>query len=95
LYQCEKTISDSGDKLSESEKRNIEEATSNLKSAVESDDINRIKDGIEKLTQAFHEASGSLYQNQQAPQSNPSDSSSGGSEEEEDVVDAEFEEVNN
>ena len=105
IYQCEKTVKESGDKLSGEEKSAIEQSITNLKSASEKEDVAEMKDGIEKLTQAFHKASENLYKNtgpdqtqgqtQQEAQSSQSEEKKKSSKDKDDVVDAEFEEVDN
>lgn len=104
IYQCEKTVKESGDKLSEEEKTAIDEAIKTLKTAAESDDVEGMKTGIETLTQAFHKASENLYKNAagdqaegqgQPQQENPQQEEGAESKKkaDDDVVDAEFEEV--
>ena len=96
VYQCEKALQEAGDKIPGDEKRNIEAAIGELKSASEGDDADDIKAKIESLSQVFHAASANLYQNAGADSSGHN---GGGTEadqppkEDEDVVDAEFEEV--
>jgi molecular chaperone DnaK len=99
IYQCEKTLTDSGDKIAAEERATIETAINDLKSVVKGDDLKAIKSAIEKLTKLFHEASATIYsksQDQQS-QSTASQSRAGQNDEkvEENVVDAEFEEVKN
>ena len=102
VYQCEKTLSESGDKLSEEEKAEIEAAIGELKAAMEQNDPEAMKAGIEKLTQAFHKASETLYKSAEAAQAadeqggEASDSQADGDEQkkdDDDVVDADFEEI--
>jgi molecular chaperone DnaK len=103
VYQCEKTLSESGDKLSEEEKAEIEAAIGELKAAMEQDDPEAMKAGIEKLTQAFHKASETLYKSAESAQAadeqggETSDSQTDGDEQkkddDDDVVDADFEEI--
>ena len=101
IYQCEKTLSESGDKLSADERSEIESAVSDLKQKMEGDDLNAITAGIEHLTKQFHELSGKIYgahQNQgqsASSQTTGQDSQASQSGHDEDVVDAEYEEVNN
>ncbi len=106
IYQCEKTVKESGDKLSDKEKSEIEESIKTLKTASENENIADMKEGIEKLTQAFHKASENLYKNtggdptqgQSQPGQDDRQQSQEGEEkksskDKDDVVDAEFEEV--
>ncbi len=105
VYQCEKILSESGDKLSDEEKGAIEEAIAELKTALEGEDIEALKAGTEKLTQAFHKASETLYKaNEAQQQADPSQEGQGAPESDndasgkkkddgDDVVDADFEEI--
>ncbi|MCP4755260.1 MAG: molecular chaperone DnaK [Proteobacteria bacterium] len=99
VYQCEKTLGESGDKLSDDEKQKIEGAVGELKTAMEGDDPDSLKAGIENLTQAFHNASANLYKDtggQPTGEAQPDSESAGNSNSsDEDVVDAEYEEVAN
>jgi molecular chaperone DnaK len=98
VYQSEKVLSESGDKLSEEEKSNIQAAISELKSQMEGDNVDGLKSAIEKLTKVMNDASANLYKNnaqQQTTSSQEQAANTGAKPEDEDVVDAEFEEVNN
>ncbi len=61
VYQCEKLISEEGDKFSEDDKTAINEKTEALKEALKGDDINLIKTRQEELTAKFYEVSEKLY----------------------------------
>jgi molecular chaperone DnaK len=50
IYSVEKTLKESGDKVSEDEKNKINEDIKDLKEALEKDDVENIKSNIEKLT---------------------------------------------
>jgi molecular chaperone DnaK len=104
VYQCEKILKESGDKLNPDEKTQIEEAISELKKALEGNDIAVLKAGTEKLTKAFHKASETLYKaGEEQQQSDSAHKSGSGKEAKEssdksknnpdDVVDADFEEI--
>ena len=87
VHATEKSLVEYGDKVEEAEKTKITELVAAVKAAVESDD----KDLIEKTSQELMEASGQLAQaaagaaEGEAPEEAPAA--------DEDVVDAEFEEV--
>jgi molecular chaperone DnaK len=90
IHAAEKTLSELGDKASSEERLQIENAVSDLKSALEGDD----KEQIEAKTAALGEASSGLAQRlyeQQAAEG--SAEPSGDAPADDDVVDAEFEEV--
>ncbi|MCG8339210.1 MAG: molecular chaperone DnaK [Proteobacteria bacterium] len=98
VYQCEKSLSESGDKMSPEQRGAIEAAVNDVKKAMEGTDLNVLKSAIEKLTKLFHEASASMYGNtQQQDQAGAtqSDTTQQNKEKDENVVDAEFEEMSN
>ncbi len=61
VYQCEKLVSEEGDKFSEEEKTAINEKVDALKEALKGEDINLIKSRQEELTAKFYEISEKLY----------------------------------
>ena len=61
VYTTEKTISEMGDKLSEEEKKSIEEAKEALKEALKGDDIEAIKAKQEELQKQVYAVSEKLY----------------------------------
>ncbi|MBP5166333.1 MAG: molecular chaperone DnaK [Oscillospiraceae bacterium] len=62
VYQSEKTLSEVGDKLSESDKSNIRDAIDKVKTALNGTDTESIKKATEELTQAFYAVSEKIYQ---------------------------------
>ncbi len=97
IHSAEKNLKEFGDKVSEQEKNTIENDIKALKEAVASDDTDKIKSGLEALTQSSMKLGEAMYkaQQQDAPNPNePSENTAGGSDQNnEKVVDAEFEEV--
>jgi molecular chaperone DnaK len=89
IHAAEKTLSDLGDKATSEERMNIENAVSDLKSVLDQDD----KEAIEKKTAALAEASGTLAQKLYAEEQAESSGETPQAESGDDVVDAEFEEV--
>jgi molecular chaperone DnaK len=95
IHATEKSLSELGDKVEAAERAAIESAVSDLKEALKGDD----KDVIEKKTQALAEDSGKLaermYQQQgpEGAEGAPGAEAEGASAADDDVVDAEFEEV--
>ena len=69
VYQAEKTISELGDKVPESELTGVKAAIEKLKETLKGDDTTAIKADTEALTQAFYAVSEKLYQ--QNPQGAP------------------------
>ncbi|HEY5768609.1 MAG TPA: molecular chaperone DnaK [Terrimicrobium sp.] len=98
-YQCEKQLNDLGDKLDGATKTSVEEAISKVREALKGNDNDAVKSSFDALQAKFQEVSSELYKKaaapQPGPQPEPSQSSSGGEAEKKDsdVVDAEFEMV--
>ncbi len=63
IYQTEKSLKDLGDKVSEDEKKNIEEKIEELRTAIGSDHLDEIKAKTDTLTQDFYQISQKLYEN--------------------------------
>ena len=61
IYSVEKTLKESGDKISEEEKTEIDENIKDLKKALEGDNAENIKAGIEKLTASSHKMAEEIY----------------------------------
>jgi len=61
IYTVEKTLKESGDKISEDEKNKINEDIKDLKAALEEDDVEKIKSNIEKLTTSSHKLAEEIY----------------------------------
>ncbi|HEU4436298.1 MAG TPA: Hsp70 family protein, partial [candidate division Zixibacteria bacterium] len=99
-YQTEKMLKEQGDKISADVKKNVEEAAAEVREAVKSGDMGRIRSSYDKLTAAWHKASEELYK-QTARASQPGGtqegpggaSSSGSGESGKGPVDADFEVV--
>jgi molecular chaperone DnaK len=67
VYQMEKLLSENGDKLSEEDRKPVEEAIADLKGALEKEDAEAIKSGMERLEQASQKVATVLYQSTAAP----------------------------
>ena len=70
VYQAEKTLSEVGDKVPESEKAPVQAGLDKLKETLKGEDTDAIKAATEELTQLFYKMSEKLYQ-QAAPQGDP------------------------
>lgn len=102
-YQCEKQIKDLGDKLPGDKKSDIESAIAAVREALKGDDVDAIKSAHEKLESKFQEISADLYKQaasgsgagQPGPETAEAGASSTepGRKKDENVVDAEFEMV--
>ena len=62
VFQCEKTMADAGDKLTEEDKAPINSAVETLKESLKGEDFAKIKADTETLTQALYKVSEKLYQ---------------------------------
>jgi len=62
VFQCEKTLADAGDKLTEEDKAPINAAVETLKASLQGEDYAKIKADTEALTQALYKVSEKLYQ---------------------------------
>jgi len=97
IDQTEKTLKEHGDKVDDATKSGIESAAEALKQVKDGDDAEAIKQKIEELTQASHKLAEAMYQ--QAAQDGGQAQADPGAEagsasQDDDVVDADFEEVN-
>ncbi|MFQ6110127.1 MAG: Hsp70 family protein, partial [Candidatus Aminicenantales bacterium] len=100
IYSLEKLMRDNRDKIPEDEAKRVQQEIEKTKKAMESDDINQIKQAMESLSQASHKLTELMYQQaaqqqaqqQQAQQQTGGETSSQASSKdssEEDVIDAE------
>jgi molecular chaperone DnaK len=62
VFQCEKALTDFGDKVSADEKSNIESKAAALKSAIAADNFDEMKTLKEELQKAFYDLSAKVYQ---------------------------------
>ena len=72
VYQCEKLLQESGDKLSDDDKSKINAGVDALKESLKGEDMNLIKSRQDELTKVFYEISERLYQ-----QANPNGQAGG------------------
>jgi len=97
VHSAEKNLKEFGDKVSDQEKTAIENDIKSLKESLESDDIEKIKKGLEALTQSSMKLGEAMYKAQQQdnnqPEGDPGQPGSDSDKKNEKVVDAEFEEV--
>ncbi|MFH1191777.1 MAG: molecular chaperone DnaK [Candidatus Omnitrophota bacterium] len=61
IYSTEKSMKDYGDKVSQTERADIEAKSNDLKSAVKDKNIDRIKKGMEELTKVSHKLAEEIY----------------------------------
>ncbi|MBA2173543.1 molecular chaperone DnaK [Halobacillus locisalis] len=91
IFSTDKTIKDLGEQVSEEEKQKAESAKEELQTALEGEDLEVIKEKKEALQEQVQALSVKLYE--QAQQQAEAQQGEAG-ETEEDVVDADYEEVN-
>ncbi len=93
IYTVEKTLRDMGDRISEDEKRRIQEAIDRCRRVKDtSNDINEIKAATEELARASHKISEELYRRAGAQTGSQASSEA---KKEEDVIEAEVEDKDN
>lgn len=93
-YTTEKSLTEHGEKLDSATKREIEEALEELKKAVEGDDPEEIKKKSEALAQVSHKLAEMMYaQSQDDGAAGDADNDASADSASDDVVDAEFEDV--
>jgi molecular chaperone DnaK len=95
VYATEKAVKEYGDKVTDDEKKKINEAVEAAKKALEGEDADAIKKAQEELQKASHKLSEEIYKDAQAKAQ--ADQQAGGSQEaggekksDEDVVDADY-----
>ena len=97
IYSTENTLKEHRSKISEEEAKQIETAIEDTKKAVQQGDAAEINRAIENLTQASHKLAEAMYKSAGAPSeataSADGANGTGGEEKKEDVVDAEFVDV--
>jgi molecular chaperone DnaK len=89
-HQITKQLKEHGDKISEEEKKAIEDANAELVEANKTDDVDKINESIKKLTEASMKLGEAVYKQAQEEQAQPEQQ---GENTEENVVDADFKEV--
>lgn len=105
IYATEKSLKEFGDKVSQSERLDIEARLNDLKTAIKDKNIDRIKKGMEDLTRASHKLAEEVYKQAAAKQQQSQGAKAEGQEGEteepkpkeekkkgDDVIDAEFKE---
>jgi len=96
IYNTEKTFNEHREKLGDSERKQVEDALSAAKQALEGGDAGAMKKAAESLTQASHKMAEAMYQKTQAAGATggaapPPGEATGASD---DVIDAEYVDVN-
>ncbi|HLJ68327.1 MAG TPA: molecular chaperone DnaK [Chloroflexota bacterium] len=93
-YSTEKTLRESGERISETDKQQVQEALNQLRDALKSNDTAAIRSARERLEQAWQPVASALYSQAQTGSDQEYAGAAAGSEstrpEGDDVVDAEF-----
>ncbi len=95
IHSTEKNLKEHGSKISEDEKKAIEDGSNALKEALKTEDIEDIKKKTETLVQASMKLGEAIYKSQQNTKSdsNKDDGNDEKGKKDDNVVDADFEEV--
>ena len=95
LHTTDKSLKEHGSKISETEKKAIETASSNLRNALKGTDTEEIKKKTQELVQASMKLGEAVYKSQQSSNSQNTKTKNQKSEDKknDNVVDADFEEV--
>ena len=95
LHSTEKNLKEHGSKVSDADKKAIEDASANLRNALKGTDLEEIKKKTQDLVQASMKLGEAIYKSQQGakPDDAPKDDSKGENKKDDNVVDADFEEV--
>lgn len=95
IHSTEKNLKEHGAKITDAEKKAIEDASSAVKEALKGEDIEDIKKKTEALVQASMKLGEAIYKSQQSakPESGKDDGGDDTGKKDENVVDADFEEV--
>ena len=96
IHGVRKSMDELGDKLDANEKSGIEVAITDLEEAIKGDDKDAVVSRTEALTQASHKMAEQLYAQASEPEGSAGDAAGEGGDStasDDDVVDAEFEEV--
>ncbi len=99
IHTTERTLSEAGEQVPEEDKKGVQDAIADLRTAAEGEDTDAIKQKTEHLAQVSSKLGEAMYRAQQEAASGGGDGSAGGdgesstSSSDEGVVDADFEEV--
>ena len=95
IHSTEKNLKEHGSKVSDAEKKAIEDGSNALKESLKGEDIEDIKKKTEALVQASMKLGEAIYKSQQSakPESNKDEGKDKEGKKDDNVVDADFEEV--
>ncbi len=95
VYQTEKSLTDLGEKVSEEDKKDIQDKLEALKKIKDGEEIEAIKKSTEELTEAFYAVTTKIYQAEAESakaqgEGQSDDNASGNAKEDDNVVDADY-----
>jgi len=102
IYSTEKSLKEFGNKISAADKEKIENKIKDLRETIKTNDVGKIKKGIEELTQVSHKLAEEIYkaastkqqqaqqEAQQQSQGQPKEEPKAEKKKDEDIVDAEY-----
>ncbi|MDC0070821.1 molecular chaperone DnaK [Rhodobiaceae bacterium] len=93
IHSAEKGITDAGDKITDVERKPVEEAIKDLKEVIDGDDLTVIQEKTATLSQAAMKIGEKLYQEEQAASEAANGTEENKEPEDADIVDADYEEV--
>ncbi len=93
IHSTEKNLKEHGSKVSDTDKKVIEDASSNLRNALKGTDVEEIKKKTQDLVQASMKLGEAIYKSQQSAKPEDKDNSNKEEKKDDNVVDADFEEV--
>jgi molecular chaperone DnaK len=93
IYSAEKTISENKDKISDSQKKDLEAKIADMKKVLEGSDLEAIKKKKEELQKLVYDIGAALYQQQPQGGAQGTGSQESAQGKDEKVVDAAYEEV--
>ena len=98
VYNIEKTLKEHRDKVSDADAKGIETAVADVKKAINDNDADKLNAATDRLTQASHKLAEAMYKTAQTPPAGAQGAGApppppGGDKPKDDVVDAEFVDV--
>ncbi|MDB4160704.1 molecular chaperone DnaK [Candidatus Pelagibacter sp.] len=93
IHSTEKNLKEHGAKVSDADKKAIEDASTDLKEAIKGTDTEEIKKKTETLVQASMKLGEAIYKSQEKKEGSPKDGDNDETKKDDNVVDADFEEV--
>ena len=93
LHSTEKNLKEHGSKVSDADKKAIEDASANLRNALKGTDVEEIKKKTQDLVQASMKLGEAIYKSQQGAKPEDKNETKKEDKKDDNVVDADFEEV--